>query len=164
VAGGIYALKHLPLDGHSDLSDTQVIVYTNYPGQAPQVVEDQVTYPLSTAIADRAQIEGGAGFLVSSACPSSILFSKMAPTSTGREAVSWNIERRRNAPAYWGDPRRSDLTPPASAGSINTLSPSKILNLGETRLPAGLDHCVTALAKAEGVAEVASVWRLRQTI
>ena len=41
---------HLPLDAIPDLSDTQVIVYTTYPGQAPQVVEDQVTYPLATAM------------------------------------------------------------------------------------------------------------------
>src|SRR5258708_25213494 len=50
AAAGIYALVHLPLDAIPDLSDTQVIVYTNYPGQAPQVVEDQVTYPLQTAM------------------------------------------------------------------------------------------------------------------
>ena len=50
VAAGIYALRHLPLDAIPDLSDTQVIVYTEYPGQAPQVVEDQVTYPLATAM------------------------------------------------------------------------------------------------------------------
>ena len=50
VAGGLYALRHLPLDAIPDLSDTQVIVYTEYPGQAPQVVEDQVTYPLTTAM------------------------------------------------------------------------------------------------------------------
>jgi Cu(I)/Ag(I) efflux system membrane protein CusA/SilA len=50
VAGGVYALRHLPLDAIPDLSDTQVIVYTEYPGQAPQVVEDQVTYPLTTAM------------------------------------------------------------------------------------------------------------------
>jgi copper/silver efflux system protein len=49
-ATGIYALRHLPLDAIPDLSDTQVIVYTTYPGQAPQVVEDQVTYPLTTAM------------------------------------------------------------------------------------------------------------------
>ncbi|RUW60701.1 CusA/CzcA family heavy metal efflux RND transporter [Mesorhizobium sp. M7A.F.Ca.US.008.03.1.1] len=50
VAGGVYALKTLPLDAIPDLSDVQVIVYTEYPGQAPQVVEDQVTYPLTTAM------------------------------------------------------------------------------------------------------------------
>ena len=50
VAAGLYAVFHLPLDAIPDLSDTQVIVYTEYPGQAPQVVEDQVTYPLTTAM------------------------------------------------------------------------------------------------------------------
>ncbi|MES1991767.1 MAG: CusA/CzcA family heavy metal efflux RND transporter [Pseudomonadota bacterium] len=50
ISGGIYAVIHTPLDAIPDLSDTQVIVYTNYPGQAPQVVEDQVTYPLTTAL------------------------------------------------------------------------------------------------------------------
>jgi len=50
VTAGVYALRSLPLDAIPDLSDTQVIVYTEYPGQAPQVVEDQVTYPLTTAM------------------------------------------------------------------------------------------------------------------
>ncbi|MDR6830132.1 Cu(I)/Ag(I) efflux system membrane protein CusA/SilA [Bosea sp. BE271] len=50
VAGGVYALKTLPLDAIPDLSDVQVIVYTEYPGQAPQVIEDQVTYPLTTSM------------------------------------------------------------------------------------------------------------------
>jgi copper/silver efflux system protein len=47
---GIYAVLRTPIDALPDLSDVQVIVYTEYPGQAPQVVEDQVTYPLSTAL------------------------------------------------------------------------------------------------------------------
>ena len=50
VAAGVYALKTLPLDAIPDLSDVQVIVYTEYPGQAPQVIEDQVTYPLTTSM------------------------------------------------------------------------------------------------------------------
>ncbi len=50
VAWGLYALRNLPLDAIPDLSDVQVIVKTTYPGQAPQVVEDQVTYPITTAL------------------------------------------------------------------------------------------------------------------
>ncbi|MBI1866770.1 MAG: efflux RND transporter permease subunit [Methylocystis sp.] len=50
VTSGLYALRHLPLDAIPDLSDAQVIIYTEYKGQAPQVVEDQVTYPLTTAM------------------------------------------------------------------------------------------------------------------
>jgi Cu(I)/Ag(I) efflux system membrane protein CusA/SilA len=50
VGAGIWAVRNTALDAIPDLSDTQVIVYTEYPGQAPQVVEDQVTYPLTTAL------------------------------------------------------------------------------------------------------------------
>ena len=50
AAAGAYAVSRIPLDAIPDLSDTQVIVYTEFPGQAPQVVEDQVTYPLSSAL------------------------------------------------------------------------------------------------------------------
>jgi Cu(I)/Ag(I) efflux system membrane protein CusA/SilA len=50
VGWGIYAVRHTPLDAIPDLSDVQVIIKTSYPGQAPQVVEDQVTYPLTTAM------------------------------------------------------------------------------------------------------------------
>ncbi|MCH7851629.1 MAG: efflux RND transporter permease subunit [Candidatus Marinimicrobia bacterium] len=50
ILGGFYAMYTTPLDAIPDLSDVQVIIMTEYPGQAPQVVEDQVTYPLTTAM------------------------------------------------------------------------------------------------------------------
>src|SRR4030065_405808 len=50
IAAGVWSVRHMPLDAIPDLSDVQVIVLTEYPGQAPQVVEDQVTYPLTTAM------------------------------------------------------------------------------------------------------------------
>jgi Cu(I)/Ag(I) efflux system membrane protein CusA/SilA len=50
VGWGLVAVKQMPLDAIPDLSDVQVIIKTSYPGQAPQVVEDQVTYPLTTAM------------------------------------------------------------------------------------------------------------------
>ncbi|WP_046003067.1 efflux RND transporter permease subunit [Pseudoalteromonas rubra] len=50
VAGGLFALKQTPVDAIPDLSDVQVIVKTSYPGQSPQVVQDQVTFPLTTAM------------------------------------------------------------------------------------------------------------------
>src|SRR5215470_18044155 len=48
VLGGVYALKNIPLDAIPDLSDVQVIIYTEWPGQAPQILQDQVTYPITT--------------------------------------------------------------------------------------------------------------------
>ena len=48
VGAGLFALKNTPIDAIPDLSDVQVIIKTTYPGQAPQVVEDQVTYRAPT--------------------------------------------------------------------------------------------------------------------
>ena len=48
LLGGIYAVKNIPLDAIPDLSDVQVIIYTEWPGQAPQIVQDQLTYPITT--------------------------------------------------------------------------------------------------------------------
>ena len=50
IVAGLYALRETPVDAIPDLSDVQVIIKTSYPGQAPQVVQDQVTYPLTTAM------------------------------------------------------------------------------------------------------------------
>ena len=61
---GIYALRNIPLDAIPDLSDTQVIIYTEWPGQAPQIVQDQVTYPITTKMLSvpRAKVVRGYSF------------------------------------------------------------------------------------------------------
>ena len=50
VAAGLWAVRNTPVDALPDLSDVQVIIRTSYPGQAPQIVENQVTYPLATTM------------------------------------------------------------------------------------------------------------------
>jgi copper/silver efflux system protein len=62
---GLWAVQRTPLDAIPDLSDVQVIIRTTFPGQAPRIVEDQVTYPLTTT-------------MMSTCC------SRTGPTSTGR--------------------------------------------------------------------------------
>jgi Cu(I)/Ag(I) efflux system membrane protein CusA/SilA len=65
---GIYTIKNISVDAIPDLSDVQVIIKTDYPGQAPQVVEDQVTYPLTTAmlaVPGAVTVRGESGFGVS---------------------------------------------------------------------------------------------------
>src|SRR5690348_13915662 len=64
VLGGLYAVKNIPLDAIPDLSDVQVIVYTEWPGQAPQIVQDQVTYPITTKMLSvpRAKVVRGYSF------------------------------------------------------------------------------------------------------
>ncbi|MGY9036269.1 MAG: efflux RND transporter permease subunit [Rhodobacterales bacterium] len=65
VGAGVWSLRTLPIDAIPDLSDVQVIVMTNYPGQAPQVVEDQVTYPLTSAMltVPRSRVVRGYSFI-----------------------------------------------------------------------------------------------------
>jgi Cu(I)/Ag(I) efflux system membrane protein CusA/SilA len=62
--GGIYALRNIPLDAIPDLSDTQVIIYTPWEGQAPNIIEDQVTYPITTKMLSvpRAKVVRGYSF------------------------------------------------------------------------------------------------------
>ena len=62
VVAGVWATLHIRIDAIPDLSDVQVIVITDYPGQAPQVVEDQVTYPLTTALRAASAPRRCAGF------------------------------------------------------------------------------------------------------
>ena len=55
VTGGIWAMRNTPLDAVPDLSDTQVVVYVQWMGRSPQLVEDQVTYPIVSPAAPRAR-------------------------------------------------------------------------------------------------------------
>ena len=59
---GIWSLQHIPLDAIPDLSDTQVIVYTDWPGRSPNLVEDQVTYPISSTLLAAPKVQAVRGF------------------------------------------------------------------------------------------------------
>ena len=82
VGVGVWSVANTPLDALPDLSDTQVIVYTEYPGQAPQVVEDQVTSPSRRRFLPSPTQKSFAASRTSG-CPSSTLFSRTGRTSTG---------------------------------------------------------------------------------
>src|SRR5499433_426742 len=62
VLGGVYAVKNAPLDAIPDLSDVQVIIYTEWEGQAPQIVQDQVTYPITTKMLSVARAKTVRGY------------------------------------------------------------------------------------------------------
>jgi Cu(I)/Ag(I) efflux system membrane protein CusA/SilA len=65
---GYWALKKTPLDAIPDLSDTQVIIYTEWPGRSPDLIEDQITYPISSTLlaAPKVQVVRGFSYLGSS--------------------------------------------------------------------------------------------------
>ncbi len=154
-AGGLYALRHLPLDAIPDLSDTQVIVYTEDPGQAPQVVEDQVTYPLTTAMLTVPRSKAVRGFSFFGVSFVYIIFED-------------------GTDIYWARSRVLEYLNAAAtrlpAGITPTLGPdatgvgwvyqyavtAQNQSLAETRTTQ--DYALRyGLAKAEGVAEIAGV-------
>ena len=155
VAGGIYALKHLPLDAIPDLSDTQVIVYTTYPGQAPQVVEDQVTYPLASAMLTVPKSKVVRGFSFFGASFVYIIFEDGTDIYWARSRVLEYLNAATSRLPLGVVPV---LGPDAtSVGWVYQYAAvSKDLNLAQTR---SLQDWTLryGLAKAEGVAEVASV-------
>ena len=154
IAGGIYALRHLPLDAIPDLSDTQVIVYTNYPGQAPQVVEDQVTYPLASAMLTVPKSKVVRGFSFFGVSFVYIIFEDGADIYWARSRV---MEYLNAAAARLPTGVTPVLGPDAtSVGWVYQYAvTSKDLNLAQTR--SIQDWTLRyGLARAEGVAEVAS--------
>src|SRR5512142_373551 len=62
VAWGLWTLKHTPLDAIPDLSDTQVIIFTDWPGRSPNLVEDQITYPISSTLLAAPKVQAVRGF------------------------------------------------------------------------------------------------------
>ena len=154
AAGGIYALRHLPLDAIPDLSDTQVIVYTAYPGQAPQVVEDQVTYPLASAMLTVPKSKVVRGFSFFGVSFVYIIFEDGTDIYWARSRV---LEYLNAAASRLPTGVAPVLGPDAtSVGWVYQYAvTSKDLNLAQTR---SLQDWTLryGLARAEGVAEVAS--------
>src|SRR5579872_4470745 len=155
AAAGIYALVHLPLDAIPDLSDTQVIVYTEYAGQAPQVIEDQVTYPLTTAMLTVPKSKVVRGFSFFGVSFVYIIFDDGTDIYWARSRV---LEYLNAAATRLPSGVTPTLGPDATGvGWVYQYAvTSKTQNLAETR---SLQDWTLryGLAKAEGVAEVVSV-------
>src|SRR5271165_1827342 len=155
IFAGVYAVQRTALDAIPDLSDTQVIVYTEYPGQAPQVIEDQVTYPLTTAMLTVPKSKVVRGFSFFGVSFVYVIFEDGTDIYWARSRV---LEFLNSA---------ASRLPP---GVVPTIGPdatgvgwvyqyavvSKELNLSDTRTIQDW-NLKFALAKAEGVAEIASV-------
>ena len=155
AAAGIYALVHLPLDAIPDLSDTQVIVYTEYPGQAPQVIEDQVTYPLTTAMLTVPKSKVVRGFSFFGVSFVYVIFEDGTDIYWARSRV---LEFLNGATSRLPAGVTPTIGPDATGvGWVYQYAVvSKELNLADTRAIQDW-NLKFALAKAEGVAEVASV-------
>ena len=161
IIGGVYAVFKTPIDALPDLSDVQVIVYTEYPGQAPQVVEDQVTYPLTTAMLSVPKSKVVRGFSFFGASFVYVIFED-------------------GTDIYWARSRVLEYLNSASGDMPKGVSPQigpdatgvgwvyQYVVLGKNKTLAELRtlqdwYLRYQLAKAHGVAEVASIGGFVQT-
>src|SRR5882757_6833508 len=155
VAAGVYALKNSALDAIPDLSDTQVIVYTDYKGQAPQVIEDQVTYPLTTAMLTVPKSKVVRGFSFFGVSFVYIIFEDGTDIYWARSRV---LEYLNAAARKLPNGVTPTLGPDATgvgwayqyALQSNDMSLAELRSLQDWNVRYGI-------SKAEGVAEVASV-------
>jgi len=152
---GLYAVSRVPLDAIPDLSDVQVIVYTEYPGQAPQVVEDQVTYPLTTAMLSVPKSRVVRGFSFFGVSFVYVIFEDGTDLYWARSRV---LEYLNSAASRLPTGIAPSLGPDATGVGwvYQYVVRSAQKNLAELR---GIQdwYIRYGLAKAEGVAEVASV-------
>ncbi|MBF0296350.1 MAG: efflux RND transporter permease subunit [Magnetococcales bacterium] len=155
VGSGVLAISRIPLDAIPDLSDVQVILYTDYPGQAPQVVEDQVTYPLTTAMLSVPRSKLVRGFSFFGASFVYIIFEDGTDIYWARSRVLEYLNfAARRLPAGVTPTLGPDATGVGWVYQYVVLAKEKTLAELRTLQDWYLRY---HLAKAEGVAEVASV-------
>jgi Cu(I)/Ag(I) efflux system membrane protein CusA/SilA len=155
TGAGIYAIKNVPLDAIPDLSDTQVIIYTEAPGQAPQVIEDQITYPLTTAMLSVPRSHVVRGFSFFGVSFVYVIFEDGTDIYWARSRVLEYLSfAARNLPRNVTPTIGPDATGVgwvyqyAVMAAKRTLADLRTIQDWQVRY---------ALAKSEGVAEVASV-------
>ena len=152
---GLYAVVRVPLDAIPDLSDVQVIVYTEFPGQAPQVVEDQVTYPLTTAMLTVPRSKVVRGFSFFGVSFVYVIFEDGTDIYWARSRVlEYLNSAARRLPAGVAPTLGPDATGVGWVYQYVVRGAQK--NLAELRTIQDW-YVRFGLAKAEGVAEVASV-------
>ena len=154
-AGGLYAVTRVPLDAIPDLSDVQVIVYTEFSGQAPQVVEDQVTFPLATSMLSVPKSKVVRGFSFFGASFVYVIFEDGTDLywARGRVLEYLNAATKRLP---------QGVTPTLGPDATGVGWVYQYVVRGAERTLAELRslqdwHIRFGIAKAEGVAEVASV-------
>jgi Cu(I)/Ag(I) efflux system membrane protein CusA/SilA len=155
TGAGIYAVRNVPLDAIPDLSDTQVIIYTEYPGQAPQVIEDQVTFPLSTSMLSVPKSRVVRGFSFFGVSFVYIIFEDGTDIYWARSRVlEYLSAAMRNLPSGVTPTLGPDATGVGWVYQYAVMAAQR--SLAELRTTQDW-QIRFAVAKAEGVAEVASV-------
>ena len=154
----MWAVRTTPLDAIPDLSDTQVIIRTTLPGQAPQIVEDQVTYPLTTTMLSVPGAKAVRGYSFFGDSFVYVLFEDGTDLYWARSRVLEYLNQVQGAPAAARRSRRSGPMRRASAGSTSTrwsIAPAGTTSRSCARCRTG--SCKYELKTVPNVAEVATV-------
>ena len=158
LLGAWWTMRNIPLDALPDLSDTQVIVYSRW-DRSPDIIEDQVTYPIITALLGAPEGQGRPRLLATSASATSTSSSRTAPTSTGR-ARGCSSTCRKITPQLPPDVK-VELGPDAT--SVGWVFQYALVDKHRQALartscaPTRTGSCATPSRACPGVAEVATV-------
>ncbi|MDR2034980.1 MAG: CusA/CzcA family heavy metal efflux RND transporter [Helicobacteraceae bacterium] len=161
IAFGIYSLYKTPLDALPDLSDVQVIVYTEYRGQSPQVIEDQITYPLSAALLSVPKAKAVRGFSFFGASFVYVIFDDGTDIYQARSRVLEYLN-------YASKGLPEGITPQIGPDATSVGWVYQYALIGEDKTLAELRalqdwYLRYQLTKADGVSEVASIGGFVQT-
>ena len=155
VAAGWWSLQNMPLDAIPDLSDTQVIVYSRW-DRSPDIMEDQVTYPIVTAMLGAPHVKDVRGFSDFGYSYVYIIFEEGTDIYWARSRTLEYLSSVTAAPAPGRARRNSDRMPPALAGSSSTRwSTRRASRAWRTCAPIRTGTCATTWRSVPGVAEVA---------
>ncbi|PKN17339.1 MAG: CusA/CzcA family heavy metal efflux RND transporter [Deltaproteobacteria bacterium HGW-Deltaproteobacteria-6] len=157
VAWGLWTLKNTPLDALPDLSDTQVIIYTEWPGRSPDLVEDQITYPITSTLLAAPKVQAVRGFSFLGSSFIYVIFEEGTDIYWARSRILEYLQAVKNKiPADVNPVLGPDATSLGWGFSYAVVDESGGLNLAELR--SLQDYNVKlALESVAGVSQVASI-------
>jgi Cu(I)/Ag(I) efflux system membrane protein CusA/SilA len=157
VAWGFWAIKKTPLDALPDLSDTQVIIYTEWPGRSPDLVEDQITYPITSTLLAAPHVQAVRGFSYLGSSFIYVIFEEGTDIYWARSRILEYLQAVKNKiPANVNPVLGPDATSLGWGFSYAIVDEGKQLDLAQLR--SLQDYVVKlGLESVQGVAQVASV-------
>ncbi|PKN52543.1 MAG: CusA/CzcA family heavy metal efflux RND transporter [Deltaproteobacteria bacterium HGW-Deltaproteobacteria-13] len=157
IAWGIWTIKHQPLDALPDLSDTQVIIYTEWAGRSPDLVEDQITYPITSTLLAAPHVQAVRGFSYLGSSFIYVIFEEGTDIYWARSRILEYLQAVKNKiPADVNPVLGPDATSLGWGFSYAIVDEGKQLDLAQLR--SLQDYVVKlGLESVQGVAQVASV-------
>ncbi len=154
---GYWALKHTPLDAIPDLSDTQVIIYTEWPGRSPDLVEDQITYPITSTLLAAPKVQAVRGFSFLGSSFIYVIFEEGTDIYWARSRILEYIQSvKGKIPADVNPVLGPDATSVGWGFSYALVDDSKTHNLAELRSLQDW-NIKLAIESVAGVSQVASI-------